>query len=78
MKLRIVAWPMPVSLFNCGKRPPDKFNPQYYDEKKKLWRPYTVEVDGIMKPRLYDTRMEANQFLKVMLIKEKKDGILPD
>lgn len=70
MKYRVFAWPRQVDLY--GKYKPEQYNPQYWDEKKGQWRPFTVKEGGIIKPKLYDSRLEARQFIKIMEMKEKK------
>lgn len=69
-KYRIEPWPVQTSILH--KTPEVQFNPQYYDEKKKKWRPYTRVINGIMKPVLYPTRFEANHYIKVMKVKDKR------
>lgn len=75
MDYRVVRWPYQ----RAGHAPQFYYNPQYYDEDAKRWRPYTVERKrgpqrAIMEARLYPTRLEAEQFIEVMKIKEKREA----
>lgn len=75
---RVAEWPKIVNglryIWYC---------PQYYDEDE-AWHPYTVvkqnkaEYDT-MEVKLFPTRLEAEQYIEVMIIKEKREyGILPN
>lgn len=63
---RVERWPVKNIIGQTIYR----YNPQYWEDGK--WRPYTVG----RQPRLYHTRMEAEQWIEVQLIvakrKEKK------
>lgn len=69
-KYRVEKWPAQVERFS--PLPKVYFNPQYYDQQARKWRPYTRTVNGIMKPVLYPTKLEAEQYVEVMRIKDKR------
>lgn len=49
------------------------YNPQYWDDEAEKWRPCTTEDEKHKQvPRLYPTRMEAEQWIEVQLYAKKK------
>lgn len=69
-KYRVEKWPAQVEVLSTLPRV--YFNPQYYDKEDKKWRPYIRIVNGIMKPVLYPTRKEAEEFVRAMRIKDNR------
>lgn len=71
---RIYRWPIHEVYKGLTRY---EYNPQHFDEKAGKWRPATFTKDGKVFPRLYKTRLEAEQWIEVKLMAERKqnDGL---
>lgn len=74
---RIKRWP----IHQNGRFDHFEYNPQYYDVEEEQWRPFTIAKKNeagydTMEVRLYPSRMEAEQYIEIMILKDKRNGIL--
>lgn len=70
VKTRVVDWC--AQLFTFSPFPQTYYNPQFYDPQSKKWRPYTKAFNGIIKPILYQSRAEAEEYARKMRLKDKR------